>query len=255
MKMVLFALLALAVSGCTVVGPGELGVRISLGKVSTEPKAPGMYLWVPGLFGMAKIDTQVQKSNIEAGAASKDMQEITTEVAVNWSMDPTKVVDVYSKVGDEDVVLRRIIVPAVNEIMKSAISKRTAEEVLTKRLELKKDIDDGLKDRMVQYGVTLHDVSIVNFHFSPEFTQAIEQKQIAEQKAKQAEYDAVKASKEADAEVNRAKGQAEAQRLLRQNITPELLQMKAVEKWDGKFPQVTGGGALPFINLKMESGK
>lgn len=90
----------------------------------------------------------------------------------------------------------------------------------------------------------------MNFAFSPEFSRAIESKQIAEQEAKQAEFIAKKATQEAQAEINRAKGQAEAQRLQRQTLTPDLLQKQAIEKWDGHFPTVMGGnGTLPLINI------
>jgi hypothetical protein len=90
--------------------------------------------------------------------------------------------------------------------------------------------------------------------FSPEFAKAIEAKQIAEQEAKRAEFEALKAEKQARAEINRAKGQAEAQRLQRETLTPTLLQKQAIEKWDGKFPLVMGGsGALPFINIDSQS--
>lgn len=245
--------MGLLLSSCSIVNPGQKGIRVSLGNAS-KVLEPGAYLWVPIVYGLAKIDTQIQKTDIKTGAASKDMQEIATELAVNWSINGEKSLTMYKEIGDEDAVYNRIIAPAVSEVMKSVVSKRTAEEVLTKRLELKKDIDEGLTNRLKNYGVTLHDVSIVNFSFSHEFTVAIEQKQIAEQKAKQSEYDAQRAVKEADAEVNRAKGQAEAQKLLRLTLSPELLQMKAIEKWDGNFPQVMGGnGTLPFINLKLNS--
>jgi regulator of protease activity HflC (stomatin/prohibitin superfamily) len=135
--------------------------------------------------------------------------------------------------------------------MKSATAKKTAEEILTKRAELKTEIDDSLRERLAKYGVTVTDVSITNLTFSQEFTAAIERKQIAEQEAKQAEYGAQKAVQEARAEVNRAKGQAEAQALLKSTITAEILQQRAIEKWDGKFPQVMGAQALPFLNMKL----
>jgi len=94
-------------------------------------------------------------------------------------------------------------------------------------------------------------VSLVDFVFSPEFNKAIEAKQVAEQQAKQATFLVLKAAKEAEAEINKAKGQAEAQRLQQQTLTPILLQRQAIEKWDGKFPTVMGGsGALPFINIE-----
>lgn len=248
-----FALIALLVvmSGCSVVGPGQRGVRISLGKASDDAKDPGAYLWIPFLMGMKQIDVQIQKSEIEASAASSDMQEIKTHVAVNWSLSPDQVVKTYKTIGDEDDVLNRIIAPAVNEAFKSAISKKTAAEVLGKRMVLKQEIDDVLKTRLIAYGVTLNDVSIVNLTFSAEFTKAIEEKQIAEQQAEQAKYSAAKAIEDAKAQVNIARGQAESQRLVKETITPALLQKMAIEKWDGKFPQVMGAQGVPFLNMNL----
>lgn len=250
MKLFLCTAILLAFTGCTIVGPGQRGVRISLGKASDDAKESGVYLWIPTLLGMAKMNVQIQKSEIEASAASSDMQEIKTHVAVNWALSPDRVVQTYKSIGDEDDVLKRIISPAVNEAFKSAISKKTAADVLGKRMALKQEIDEVLKTRLAAYGVTLTDVSIVNLTFSKEFTQAIEQKQIAEQQAEQAKYSALKAIEDAKAEVNSAKGQAEAQRLIKETITPALLQKLAIEKWDGKFPTYMGSGQLPLIQMK-----
>ena len=111
-------------------------------------------------------------------------------------------------------------------------------------------IDKAIKQRLAAYNIQVSEVALVNVAFSPEFAKAIEEKQIAEQQAKQADYDALKATKQAEAEVNRAKGQAESQRLMRQTLTPQILQKQAIEKWNGQFPQVmSGNGALPFINI------
>ncbi len=250
-----FVAILILLTSCSVIGPGKRGVKISMGKASAEAMEPGAYFWLPYFCGNSKIDIRIQKTDVNTSAASKDMQEVTTELAINWSIDPVKVVETFKTIGDEEDVYLRVIAPAVSEVMKSAVSHRSAEEILTKRMELKSDIDTGLKQRLSNYGVILYDVSIVDFKFSPQFTHAIEEKQIAEQKAKQAEYDAVRASKEADAEVNKAIGQSKAQNLLKLTLTSELLQMRAIEKWDGKFPQVTGGGALPFINLKVGGDK
>lgn len=249
-KLALIALLPIFLNACAVVGPGERGVRVSLGSVSQDVKKPGAYLWIPFLLGMKKLDVQLQKSEVESSASSKDMQEITTHVAVNWAIDPTKAVSVYQAIGDEDDVLERVITPAVNEVMKAAAAKRTAEEILTKRMEMKKDIDDGLKERLEKKGVSLDDVSIVNLTFSKDFSEAIERKQIAEQEAKQAEYVAQKAIQQAKADVERAKGQAQAQQLVRASITHDILMQKAIEKWDGHFPQVMSDAkSLPFIKI------
>lgn len=253
MKFLAMLVAAVLVTGCTVVGPGERGIRISLGSVSADPKPSGVYLWIPFLMGMASVDVQIQKSEIESTGATKDMQDVHAKVAVNWALNGDNVVTTYSTIGDESDVLLRILEPAVNEVMKSVTAKRTAEEVLTKRMEMKVDIDAGLQERLKQYGIKLYDVNIVNLAFSDEFTNAIEAKQIAEQAAKQASYVAQKATQDALATVELAKGQAEAQKLLRSSLTKEILQQRAIEKWDGKFPQVMGGtGALPFVNIKGE---
>lgn len=251
MKKLILVLAAFALGGCSIVGSGERGVRIILGAASDEAKPPGAYLWIPFLFGMSKVDVQIQKTEIKETAASKDMQDVHAVVAVNWSLSPENVVRTYRELGDEYQVQKRILEPSVNEVMKSATSKRTAEEVLTQRMQMKQDIDDGLKTRLAQYGITLHDVSIVNLKFSEGFTQAIEHKQIAEQKAQQAHYEAQKATQDAIAEVERAKGTASAQNLMKTTLTKEILQQRAIEKWDGHFPQVMGQGALPFLNMKM----
>lgn len=249
MKRVLVIALLLSLNACSVVGPGERGLRVSFGKVSQDVLEPGAYVWIPFFLGMQKIDVQIQKSEIESSAASKDMQEITSHVAVNWSINPEALVNTYKNVGDEGEVYARIITPAVNEVMKSAAAKFTAEEVLTKRMEMKLAIDDGLKNRLATYGVKLYDVNIVNLKFSSEFAKAIEAKQVAEQEAQQEVYVAQKAKQEAFAQIERAKGEAEAQRLVKATITAEILKQRAIEKWDGKFPQFMGSGAMPFLNV------
>lgn len=242
----LFSLI-LTLSACSVVGPGERGIRINLGSISEQPKLPGAYGWIPFVMGMVKINVQIQKAEINANAASKDMQDVHAVVAVNWSMNPDNVIKTYKEIGDESDVEKRILIPAVNEVLKAATAKRNAEEILTKRIEMKLDIDGSLKERLMQYGITLYDVSIVNLKFSDGFTQAIEHKQIAEQQAKQAAYVADKATQDAKAAVETAKGQAAAQALVRESMSESILRKAAIDKWDGHFPQVMGSASLPLI--------
>lgn len=249
-KGLLLVVLAQLLSACAVVGPGERGVSVSLGKVGSSPLEPGPYIWIPMLRHIKTMSVQIQKIDIEASASSKDLQEIKTIAALNWHMNPGDAVKIYTTIGDQDDVIMRVIVPAFNEVVKSATAKKTAEEVISLRAALKKEIDETLLERLKGYGIYVDDVNIVDIQFSREFAHAIEAKQVAEQRSKQAVYEAQRAANDAQAEINRAKGQAEAQRLLRQSIDKDLIALKAVEKWDGKFPQVmSGGGALPFINI------
>lgn len=234
----------------TIVNAGERGVVMHFGKVQNQILDEGMHPIMPIFTSVKKLSVRVQKNDINARAASKDLQDVTTEVAINWHVDPTQVNTVYQRIGGNDQIVNGIITPAVSEVLKAATAKKNVEEILTKRTELKGEIDEQLKKRLAAYGLIVDDVSLVNFGFSPEFNKAIEAKQIAEQEAKQAEFTALRAKQDAEAAVNRAKGQAEAQRLQRMTLTPELLQQQAIDKWDGRFPTVMGGnGTLPFINI------
>lgn len=252
MKRFVLILMMLSMTACSVVGPGQRGIRFYFGKASDDVESPGAYLWLPFFMGMKKIDVQVQKSEIKTSAASKDMQDITTEIAVNWKLSPEKVVATFKNVGDEDDILQRILVPAVSEVLKASSAKYTAEEILNKRMELKGAIDAGLKDRLNAYGIDLFDVSITQLSFTKGFEDAIEAKQVAEQRAKQAVYEAEQATQDAKAEIEKAKGQSEAQRLMKMSMTSETLQQRAIDKWDGHFPQVMGSGTLPFLNIKLK---
>lgn len=233
----------------TIINAGDRGVVMRFGKVLDGVLDEGIHPIFPIVNTVEHLTVRVQKSDIVAQASSKDLQDVKTNVTINWHIDPVQVNRVYQRIGDEAEILNSIVSPAVNEVVKAATAKKTAEEIITKRTELKEEIDLQLQNRLKDYDLKVDDVSLVDVSFSPEFAKAIEAKQIAEQQAKQADFDALKAEKEATAAVNRAKGQAEAQRLQRLTLTPELLQQQAIEKWDGKFPTVMGGESLPLVNL------
>lgn len=248
--------IALFLRPFAIVNAGERGVIMQFGQVQSKVLGEGIHFVIPFITSVKTMSVRVQRSDINAQAASRDLQDVTTQVALNWHIEPDQVNTVYQRVGDEQQILERIINPAVSEVLKAATAKKNVEEILVKRTELKQEIDQALKNRLDGYGLAVDDVSLVNFGFSPEFNKSIEAKQIAEQQAKQAEFVALKATKDAEAEVNRAKGQAEAQRLQRLTLTPDLLQKQAIEKWDGKFPIYMGGNSpLPFINVTPGSSK
>ncbi|MBD1884561.1 MULTISPECIES: prohibitin family protein [Microcoleus] len=253
---IVFIIAALILRPFALVGAGERGVMMRFGKVQDAILDEGIHPILPIVTSVKTISVRVQKTDLKADAASKDLQSITTDLAVNWNVDPAKVNQVFQQVGDEEQIVTSILSPAISEVLKAATSKKTAEEIITKRTELKNEIDNSLKKRLEPYGVIVRDVSLINFGFSPEFSKAIEAKQIAEQEAKQAEFTVKKATQDAQAQINRAKGQAEAQRLQRQTLTAEILQQQAIEKWNGQFPTVMGGGGtLPLINIAPPSSQ
>ena len=237
-----------------IINAGERGVVMQFGKVQDRILDEGLHPIVPVITSIKTLNVRVKQNSFQTDAASRDLQKVSTEIAINWHIDPTKVNRIFQQVGDEQQIIQGIMTPAVSEVLKAATAKKTAEEIITKRTELKQEIDEQMTTRMAAYGVIIDDVSLVDFDFSPEFSKAIEAKQIAEQEAKQASFIAKKATQEAQAEINRAKGHAEAQRLQRQTLTPELLQKQAIEKWDGRFPTVMGGNnTLPLININPSS--
>lgn len=233
-----------------IVNAGERGVVMKFGKVQDRILDEGIHPVLPIVTSVKSLSVRVQKNDISAEASSKDLQGIKMDVAVNWHIDPQRANSIFQQIGDETEIVQRIINPAVSEVVKAASAKKNAEEIITKRTEIKQEIDSALEKRLVDYGILIDDVSLVNVSFSPDFVKAIEAKQIAEQEAKRAGFDALKAEQQAQSEINRARGKAEAQRLLRTNLTSEILQQQAIDKWDGKFPTVMGGqGTLPLINI------
>lgn len=239
----------------SIVEPGERGVLVILGKPSETVLEEGFHFKLPYISYIKTLSIRVQKTESHAEAATKDLQRVTATVALNWNLDPKTVNTMYRTVGDEHQISETIISPAVNEVLKASTAKMTAEEVLTKRMELKKTIDDMLLSRLSAYNIIVRDISLVNLDFTTEFNHAVEAKQIAEQKSKQAEYEAQMATQQAKAAVNKAKGEAEAnltiaraqaegQKLLKQSLTADVLKLEYLKKWDGVLSQVTiGSGA------------
>jgi prohibitin 1 len=249
--LVIIGLVALlGLNAFVIINPGEAGVISILGKARDGELLEGIHVKPPFVSRVDIYDLTVQKFEVPAQSSTRDLQDLTASFAINFRLDPTQVVNIRRTQGSLQNIVAKIIAPQTQESFKIAAARRTIEEAITKRDELKQDFDTALGGRLNKYGIIILDTSVVDLKFSPEFSHAVEEKQIAEQRAQRAVYVAQEAEQEAEATVNRSKGQAEAQRLLRETLTPELLQKQAIEKWDGKFPQVMGGnGALPFINL------
>ncbi|MEG4290108.1 prohibitin family protein [Microcoleus sp. C2C3] len=232
-----------------IVNAGERGVLMQFGKVQEQILGEGLHVIVPTVYSVKKLSVRVQKQESSAEASSKDLQDVFTDVALNWHIIPDEANAIFQQIGDEKEVVARIIDPAVEEVLKAVMAKYTAEEIITKRGEVKAAVDEFLTLRLVTYHIAVDDISLVHVHFSERFSDAVEAKQIAEQEAKRGEFLALKAVKEAEAKVNLAKGEAEVQRLLRDNLTPELLERQAIEKWNGQLPLIFGDGGKNLLDL------
>lgn len=242
-----------------VIGPGERGVVMNFGAVQKDILGEGLHMRVPLMQRVVIMDVKVQKGEGQGDAASKDLQQVTTNVAVNYHLDPTRVGETYQTVGNLDAVEVRIILPAVQESVKAATALYTAEELVSRRQEVRDKIRALLRERLIKNGVIVDEFSIVNFSFSAEFNNAIEAKTTAEQLKLKAMRDLERIRIEGEQKITGAKAEAEALRLQKENVTENLIklrqiemQQRAIEKWDGRLPQVTGG-ATPFIDIKPEA--
>lgn len=250
--LILFLLIILFAS-FQVVGAGERGVVFSkLSGIKNVQLGEGLHFKMPFIEEIIPIDVKVQKSQTDARAASKDLQNVSSTIAINFHIDPGRAQKIYQEIGLS--YKERVVDPAVQEAVKSVTAHFTAEELITRRAEVKDAIKQSLSERLLKFNILVDEFSIINFEFSHEFNVAIEAKQSAEQSALKAKRDLDRIRIEADQRITQARAEAEGQRLQRETLTPILLQLRAIEKWDGKLPQVAGG-ATPFIDLNSLKAK
>ena len=236
------------------VGPGQRGIVLNFGAVQKQVFEEGLHLRIPVMQEVVLMDVKLQKAETDAAAASADLQDVSSRVALNYHVVPDKANVVYQKIGVH--FKERIIDPAILEVVKAVTAKYTAEELITKRPAVSEAMRLALMDRLIVNNIAVDAFSIVIFSFSKVFTEAIEAKQTAEQLALKAKRDLDRIRIEAEQKITAARAEAESLRLQRANISPDLIElrkieanMKAIDKWNGILPQVTGGGAIPLIGL------
>lgn len=239
-------------SGVVQVPAGYEGVRLRFGALDGTMN-PGIHVVIPGVHRVELMETRTQKEESQATAASRDLQIVTTTLALNFRLAPGKVDEVYGSVGL--LYKQRVIDPTVQESLKVVTAKYTAEELIRSRAQVKNEVETEIIRRLQSYNIIVDPsgLSIVNFDFSPEFNKAIEAKQVAQQEAEKQKYVLAQAELQKQTEVARAKGTAEAARLnaeaLKVNGGGLVIAREWIEKWDGKLPQVAGGGNQFIIDL------
>ena len=239
-------------SGVVQVPAGYEGVRLRFGALDGTMN-PGIHVVVPGVHRVELMETRTQKEESQATAASRDLQIVTTTLALNFRLAPGKVDEVYGSVGL--LYKQRVIDPTVQESLKVVTAKYTAEELIRSRAQVKNEVETEIIRRLQSYNIIVDPsgLSIVNFDFSPEFNKAIEAKQVAQQEAEKQKYVLAQAELQKQTEVARAKGTAEAARLnaeaLKVNGGGLVIAREWIEKWDGKLPSVAAGGNQFIIDL------
>ncbi|MDR6121427.1 regulator of protease activity HflC (stomatin/prohibitin superfamily) [Bacillus sp. SLBN-46] len=251
--VIAIVILVIGFFSTTTVASGYRGVLLQLGAVKPTILTEGFHFKLPFIQTVQPIEVRVQKEESSQTAASKDLQIVTTNVAVNFSVNAEAANKLYQEIGLD--YRSRIVDPAIAESLKAITALYTAEELISKRPEVSAKVKEMLAAKLTKYHMILEDINIKEFAFSEEFNKAIEAKQTAEQNALRAQRDLERIKIEAEQKVAQAGAEAEALRLKKQEVTPELIQLKqievqekALEKWDGRLPSVTGG-ATPFIDV------
>lgn len=259
----LIAAFILFTSSVKFIPAGHVGVIYDRGRGVISPTLqPGMHILIPFWQTVTFFDTRIQEytmsgTNSEGAlsgddsidAPTSDGQTVKAEITILFKVDPDKAAELYQSIGTDYV--DKLIRPITRSQVRMVISRYSAPAIYSQNRQeaeavMTKEITDLLKDK----NILIDHVLLRAVNFSPEYSKAIEDKVIAEQRVKQAEYEVQEASQHAQAKIQEAKGLAEAQQLQKQTLTKEFLQFEAIKKWDGKLPVSVGGnGTVPFINL------
>jgi len=262
-------------SMAVIVQSGHVGVIRTLGAVQPVALPEGFHLKKPFLDQVEQMDIRLTASREQATAASKDLQTVTTVVTTQFSLNGELAPQIYQKVGTLPKVSASLVQPAIQECVKSVTAKFTAEELVTKREFVKQQIQEALtnflnntlREKDLLNSINIANLAITDFNFSEEFNRAIEAKVKAEQMALQAKNEKLmrvtqaeagaeerKLAASAEAFSTEVQSKARADAIQRESAalqqSPSIIRLRAIEKWDGTLPRITGQSAVPFLNIE-----
>lgn len=242
-------ILFLILNPVTCVSTGHRAVVTNFGSVSDRILGEGINLVIPIIQSTKSIDVRVQKVETDSAAPSSDLQEIHTKITLTYHLSPNQVNKLYQEVGMD--YEETIINPAILETMKHVTAQFTASDLVTKRETVSKEIHELMKAKLGKFFILVDEVSMKNFEFSKTFSESIELKQKAEQDALRAKNELEKVKVEAEQQIVNARAEAETLRLKSQQITPMMVEMERIKKWDGKYPDTyLGGGSNTLFQIK-----
>ncbi len=253
--IILFAIITFF-NSITTVPTGHAGIKTRFGKVQNEVITEGLNVKVPFIEKIIRIDCRTQKIEVANATATKDLQEVTFTIAVNYNITKETANEMYKTTGTDfqNVILN----PSILESIKAVTAQYKAEELITKRGEVSNKMQETLKEKIEAKGFNVIDFNIIDLDFSAEYNQAIEKKQVAEQQAQQAQYELEKARVENEKKIENAKADAEVMRQQNSQITNETLRLKELEnqaaliqKWNGQLPTTALGDNIPMLNINQ----
>ncbi len=223
---------------------GHTGVITRFGAVDDTVLNEGLHFTVPFVTKVVNVNNQVLKAEVQSSSASKDLQTVSSTVALNYRIGKDSAASVYKNIGlDYENV---VVTPAIQESVKSVTAQYTAEQLITNRQSVGDEIKSTITAKIAPYGFSAESLNIVDFQFSDEFNNAIESKQTAQQNALKAQQDLARIKIEAEQKVAQAQAEAESYKLKSQEITDKMIKMEMIDKWDGKLPTVVSDGESIF---------
>ncbi|MBR5227496.1 MAG: prohibitin family protein [Clostridia bacterium] len=239
--ILLFAIITLFSSFKTIKS-GEVGLKVRFGKITDTSLNEGLNLKIPYIEKIVKVNIKVQKTELKTESSSKDLQVITTLLAVNYNVQKQSATTLYKNVGKD--YEKTILIPAIQESIKAVMSSFTAEEVITKRNQVSDLCLEEIQSKVEKYGINIDDFNIIDLDFSAEYSKAIEEKQVAEQKVLTAKQELEREKIEAEKKLVKAKAEKEANELKQKTLTDNIIKEKFIEKWNGELPKATNGNAI-----------
>jgi regulator of protease activity HflC (stomatin/prohibitin superfamily) len=262
--IVTFIIIVIVLSQSTVVvQAGHRGVVVYLGAVENKVLGEGVHFIIPFAEQVIQLEVRTLKFQADASAASNDLQEVATVIALNYHIDPSKSNTIYQQLGAD--YTNRIIAPTIQESVKASVAKFNAEELITKRETAKAVIAQAIRNTLSARNILVETVFITDFKFSEAFATQIEQKVVAFQKylteqnnlrAIQvvANQTVVQAQAQARSNVARAEGESQAIKVITDQLRqdPQYLQWQSINRWNGQMPYSLGGGGVPFFQLPAQ---
>lgn len=243
---------------------GEVGVEVSLSRVTGKTYDSGWHFVAPFKTKVVKMSVQNQISELTQTQAELSGKEVIyLDLKLTYSLDSSKAPEVYKTAG-ESYVTTLMPNEEVFDIIKAVFAKYSIDDFAPKRSEILYEAKEALAERFAERGIIIQSLSLSNYNFSDELEGAITEMNQAAQELKTQEYKnqqsiaaaeaeakvkKTNAEAEAEAILIKARAEAEANALVSESLTPELVQKMLADKWDGKQPYVVSEGGQ-ILNLE-----
>jgi regulator of protease activity HflC (stomatin/prohibitin superfamily) len=269
-------LVAATYSSFTIIQPGNVGVVFNRWAGSLKTVGQGVAWRVPWITQVQSYPVALRTYTMvrrgQEGSSqgddsidlpTKEGQHIRQDISVTYNTSQEKAADVFKSFRGAEIddiestfVRRTIITVSQNQAGQMSLT----DLISNKRGELQDHIQDNLQLEMNKMGFVVDKVNLGASHLPDAIEKQMQQKMAAQQQAQQADYElqrqqtlakakVAEAEGDAQATLVKAKAQAEANKLLQETLSPMLVQSKAIDKWSGTLPTITGGGAMPFVNV------